>query len=184
MDGNPIPKLGKAPKSPQKGLKRTGFKKGTGKQVKRAINDSVRSRGSRRKVKSPLQKAKATLWELCKQIIRKRHGNICYTCGKTGLEGGNWHTAHFIPSSTCSAAMRYDLDNLRPGCYHCNVNLSGNWVSYEEHLKKEKGEDFPDSLKERNRDTKNLKYDLPWYLEKIIRYKRILEGLSDTHSKY
>ena len=125
------------------------------------------------KRKSDLSRAKVRLWQLCKEIVRKRYGNTCYTCGKKGLFGSNWHTAHFIPSSICSAELRYELRNLRPCCYHCNVNLSGNWPAYEKALLKE-GVDIG-YLKRWNEETKGESYRLDWFEEQIERYQLLLE---------
>lgn len=116
---------------------------------------------------------KKLLWAECKRIVRARYGNTCYTCGKTGLTGSDWHTAHFIPSSICSAEMRYSLDNLRPGCYRCNINLSGNWPAYEAHLIIDHGRDYPDKLKQKNRDTIGKQYDSLWYEAKLSEYKNL-----------
>lgn len=128
----------------------------------------------RRKSKTPLAKAKNKLWELCKQLTRDVYGNTCYTCGKGGLEGSNWHTGHFITDSICSAELSYDLRNLRPQCYHCNINLSGNWLAYEQRMRDECGQEFIDELKTRNQATKGLKYDILWYQEKIKQYQELL----------
>lgn len=122
--------------------------------------------------KPSMRLLKKKLWAECKRITRERHGNTCYTCGKTGLEGAGWQTGHFIPSSICSAEMRYSLDNLRPQCWRCNINLSGNWPAYEAHLKRD-GFD-PEELKQYNRDTTGMKYDSLWYQEKIEEYKNII----------
>src|SRR3990167_1261952 len=121
----------------------------------------------KRKAKSELRKLKDTLWKLCRKIIIEKYGNTCYCCGAKNLEGANLHLGHFIPSSICSAEMRYDLDNLRPSCYRCNIHLSGNWVAYEKHLRQEKGQDFVEELKQRNEDTKGGQYDVLFYQEKI-----------------
>ena len=69
--------------------------------------------------------------------------------------------------------MRYDLDNLRPGCYHCNINLSGNWVAYEAHLIVDYGRDYPDQLQKRNEETKGRQYDILWYQNKLEEYKKL-----------
>lgn len=128
----------------------------------------------RRKSKTPLAKAKDKLWELCKKITRLQYGNICYTCGKTGLEGSNWHTGHYITDSVCSAELSYALDNLRPQCYHCNINLSGNWPSFETNLLRDHGRKYIENLKKRNQATKGLKYDILWYQAKIQEYEALL----------
>lgn len=119
--------------------------------------------------KSDLQKLKARLWTLCREVTRKRYGNTCFTCGKTGLEGSNWQTGHFVSSSICSTALRYDLKNLRPQCYNCNINKSGNWIAFEYNLQRD-GVDVQE-LKSENERTKGLMYREDWYMSKIVEYE-------------
>jgi len=88
---------------------------------------------SKKKQPTPSQ-LKKKLWELCKQACREQYGNVCYTCGRTGLEGSGWHTGHFIPSSVCGALLRYDLRNLRPQCYSCNINAGGNGAIFSKRM--------------------------------------------------
>lgn len=127
----------------------------------------------RRRSKTPLAKLKAALWEECRRITKTRHGNTCYTCGRTGLEGSNWQTGHYISSSICSVHLRYHLDNLRPQCYNCNINKSGNWIAFEAHLIVDKGRDFPEQLKQLNRETTGKQYDILWYEEKLKEYQQL-----------
>lgn len=128
----------------------------------------------KRKVKTPLSKAKDRLWELCKQITRKKYGYSCYTCfAYTEYP----HTGHFITDSTCSTEISYSLDNLRPQCYRCNIHLSGNWVAFESRMVIEHGQKFVDDLKKRNEQTKGGDYKLYWYEQKIIEYENILKSL-------
>lgn len=148
-------------------MKRTPLKRKT------PLKSSKPAKKLPRKKKPTITKVKKKLWDLCREITRSRYGNACYTCNKKGLEGGNWQTGHFIPSSICSVELRYDLDNLRPQCYHCNINLSGNWVAYEAHLMIDKGRDFPTLLKQRNESTKNRQYDILWYENKVTEYQVI-----------
>lgn len=127
--------------------------------------------------KRTVSKLKKELWQLCKEITRARYGNSCYTCPKTGLIGGNWQTGHFIASSVCSTELRYDLNNLRPQCYNCNINKSGNWPAFERRLIAENGAAFVTRLKQRNVDTTGLQYDTLWYEAKIEVYQEILSNL-------
>lgn len=150
-------------------MKRAPFKRKTPLKTKCGFK---RKPTKKRRKKSPLQKAKIKLWTLCREITRARYGNTCYTCGKTGLEGSSWQTGHFISSSICSAYMRYHLDNLRIQCYNCNINKSGNWLAFEDHLEKD-GIDT-DALKQLNRDTQGLQYDSIWYEEQIEMYQNEL----------
>ena len=117
---------------------------------------------------------KDKLWAECKRITRARYGNddntfTCYTCDRHLDIPAKAQTGHFIASSVCSAAMRYDLDNLRVQCYNCNINKSGNWVEYEHRLKRD-GFDV-EELKLRNRLSTGEKYDSLWYQAKIEEYK-------------
>jgi len=125
----------------------------------------------KRRKKSELQKTKDKLWKECRRIVIRDHGNDCYTCPSKDLQGSNLHVGHFISSSICSVEMRYDLDNLRPQCYACNIHRSGNWVAYERHLKLD-GIDV-EALKQRNEDTKGKQYDILWYQDKLEEYKSL-----------
>lgn len=149
-------------------MKRGGFLKRT---------TPLRAKPTKRRKKSDLQKLKAKLWELCRQITRKRYGNTCYTCDKTGLEGSSWQTGHFISSSICSVALRYDLRNLRIQCYNCNINKSGNWLEFENRLKRDCGEAIVAELKAENERTKGQQYDSLWYEAKIAEYQLIFDNL-------
>lgn len=124
----------------------------------------------RRKSKTPLAKLKDELWELCKQLTRREYGYDCYTCG-TYIEYP--HTGHFITDSICSTELSYDLKNLRPQCYACNIHKSGNWVNFEAKLIREHGKEYVEELKVRNQKTKGLKYDELWYEAKIEEYKNL-----------
>jgi hypothetical protein len=86
---------------------------------------------------------------------------------------------HFISSSVCSAELRYDLSNLRPQCYRCNIHLSGNWPSYELRLLRD-GIDV-EALKRRNQETKGRQYDRLFYEEKIAAYSSLLSELQANH---
>jgi 5-methylcytosine-specific restriction endonuclease McrA len=134
----------------------------------------LKAKPSKRK-KTNLKKLKEKLWKLCREIQIRRHGRTCYCCGATDLQGSNCHLGHFIPSSVCSTEMRYDLDNLRPSCYRCNINLSGNWIAYEKHLMAD-GIDIV-GLKQRNEHTKGLQYREDWYESKVAEYTKILAVL-------
>lgn len=157
-------------------MKRTPLKRGTKTLKRSGFNSRHRATGLKRPRQASKKKKttptttqlKKKLWEQCKRLTRERHGNVCYTCYKQGLEGAGWQTGHFIASSVCSVELRYSLDNLRPQCYRCNINLSGNWLEFEKHLKQD-GVDV-EELKQRNERTKNLQYDSLWYQKKLDEY--------------
>ena len=86
------------------------------------------------------------LWEECKRLTKAKYGTDCYTCGRKTLEKQNIHTGHFIPKGACGANLKYDLRNLRPQCYNCNINLGGNGSAYYRRLVQDEGQSYVDQL--------------------------------------
>lgn len=131
---------------------------------------TVKSVTSKKKKPRSLTSLKKELWSLCRAITAKRYKSTCFTCNRA-VEGKSRHLGHFIPSSVGGAALRYNLDNLRWQCYHCNINLSGNWPAYLENLTKEIGKDRVDillALKKRI-----TKADTYFYEQTIEQYKKL-----------
>lgn len=158
-------------------MKKTPLKRKTALKARRpAKRSKIDSKAPKPRTKVKQRKKptitilKKKLWEECKRIIRARHGLTCYTCG---AKCDHPHTGHYIPSSVCSVEMRYSLDNLRPQCFSCNIHKSGNWPAYEAHLIIDHGRDFPDQLKQRNRETTGKQYDILWYTAKLEEYKQL-----------
>lgn len=124
----------------------------------------------KRKSKSETRKVQDLLWEECKRITRARYGNTCYTCGKPGLAGSSWQTGHFIPSSVGGAVLRYELRNLRPQCYRCNIDLSGNGAIFYRRLVEDEGQAYVDALFALKGLTVNA---LDHYKAKLEEYKQM-----------
>lgn len=144
-------------------MKRTGFKKKTTKPLKKT---KLRKKG-----KSEISKIQVKLWELCKQITRAKYGNICYTCNKTGLEGSNWHTGHFLAKASVGASLKYDLRILRPQCYYCNINLGGNGAMFYQNLLKNEGQEYIDQIFE---DRKKIIKAIDHYKKLIEEYEKLI----------
>ena len=142
-------------------LKRSGFKKPTLEEVKNkqaakrlgvksktpkapkvpfSIKKAtkVRKQPNKRKGKTERRKLEDDIWELCKKIIRKRHGNTCYTCGARGIEGSNWQTGHGKPKGALPVRYKYDLRNLRPQCMRDNLHYGGMSDIFIAKLEQEK----------------------------------------------
>ena len=125
---------------------------------------------------SVLRSLKNKTWELCKAIIRAKYGNSCYTCGKTGLAGTGWQTGHFIARSVGGLLLKYKLENLRPQCYRCNIDLSGNGAIFYRKLVEIEGQEYVDALfAEKDKITKETK---DFYYDLIAEYKKILATLT------
>ena len=130
-----------------------------------------------RKHRSDSKKLQTKLWELCKQITRKKYGNECYTCGKKGLESLNWHTGHFIPKGSCGGFLKYDLRNLRPQCYNCNINLGGNGALFSRNMIIREGQEYVDKIfEDRNKELPG-KQSYEYYQMLFEKYKLISEEL-------
>lgn len=158
-------------------MKKSGFRKQsyTDKLDKIKTKTVKKTTKKVKKKTSSVSLLKKKLWELCKQIIRTKYGNTCYTCGVSGLAGGNWHTSHFIASSVCGANLRYDLRNLRPCCYRCNVSLAGNGAYFYKNLVIHEGQEYVDQLFKDKQIT--IKADELFYAQKISEYEKILAEL-------
>ena len=127
----------------------------------------------RKKSKQKISVLQRKVWELCKQLIRGKYGNECYTCNAKGLSGSNWHTGHMLPKSSCGANLRYDLRNLRPQCYNCNINLGGNGAEFLRKMIIREGQEYVDKIfSEKNLITPNA-YAL--YESLLEKYKLQLE---------
>lgn len=159
---------------PRKPLKRTPLARQS--PTKRAtiaskvVKPKKTIKSARAKKKTPKQ-LKNKLWQLCKEVVRRRDGNVCVICKQQNLVGSNWHTGHLIPRSTCGALLRYDIRNLHSSCYYCNINLGGNGATYVRYVESKYGRDFVDSLfldKE-----KFAKDDSHLLLHKIKEYEEI-----------
>lgn len=128
-------------------------------------------------MKTPTAKTlKKKLWELCKQIIRKKYQKKdgtwnCFTCGRLIDEPAKAQTGHFIPSGSCGAYLRYDLRNLRIQDYYCNINLGGNGSEFYRKMVEEVGQKEVDKLfQDKN---KVIKADIIFYANKINEYQKI-----------
>lgn len=82
-------------------------------------------------------KLKKKLWEVFSKYIRTRDRGICFTCGRrsTGL---GYHAGHFISKAVGGLVLYFHEENVRGQCYHCNINLGGNFYIFGQKLGEEK----------------------------------------------
>lgn len=124
----------------------------------------------KKKSKQKISLLQRKLWEECKRIIRKKYGNVCYTCGAKGLTSSNWHTGHLLPKASVGAYLKYDLRILRPQCYNCNINLGGNGAIFIENMRKLEGNEYVDKILSDKLITIKA-YD--WYESLLEKYKQM-----------
>lgn len=160
--------------SEYKPLKRTPLKRVGALSKSKGLKKSTLKKVS----KQPISKIQKKLWELCRQLIKIQYGSTCYTCGKKRLIKHNRHTGHFIPKAACGAYLKYDLRNLRPQCYNCNINLGGNGAEFYKRLVQKEGQEYVDKLFEDKNITVKA-YD--HYLMLIDKYTEMLSN-EEMHS--
>lgn len=142
-------------------MKRSGFKQKVGKPMKRTK--------LKKKSKQSISLIQRKIWVECKRIIRQKYGNKCFTCGRSDLQGSNWHTGHCFPKAALGASLKYDLRLLRPQCYNCNINLGGNGALFIENLRRVEGNDYVNQiLADRNKTVKAYDH----YLELLQIYEK------------
>lgn len=131
------------------------------------------------KGKTPLTKVKNKTWNVIREYIfnkyRNEYGTYCFTCGAQALEKSNRHLGHFITGSVCPVSLYFDINNLRPQCYRCNVHLSGNWVEFEKNLKEEIGGRKVEAMKKKRWSVAGEKWsekDYNKHIDKIESLKK------------
>lgn len=123
----------------------------------------------RKKSKQKISVIQRLLWNECKRIIRKKYGNICYTCGRTNLNGSNWQTGHLWSKASLSAYLKYDLRVLRPQCYNCNINRGGMGADFYLKMWETEGVSYMRKLEADRKKTVKA-YD--FYLGLLEKYKK------------
>lgn len=126
----------------------------------------------KKKSKQSISLIQRKIWDECKRIVRSKYKNVCYTCGRVGLEGSNWHTGHLLAKASLGAYLKYDLRLLRPQCYNCNINLGGNGAIFIENMRERDGDAYVDAiLTDRNKSVKAQ----DWYETLLEHYKKLTE---------
>lgn len=134
-----------------------------------------------------VKKLKKDLWTVFSQYIRLRDKGVCFTCGKkipdyydrNGNLRPGWkagQAGHFITAKTCGLALYFDEFNVHCQCYHCNINLSGNWVEYEKAIIRKYGKEKCEELK-RMKDESPVKWKPEYFKDNIMYYKLLIKSL-------
>lgn len=153
-------------------MKRTGFKRKIGKPMKKG----TLKKQSKMKISSLQRK----IWELCKQIIRLKYPNKCYTCRRGGLNGSNWQTGHLFAKASLGAFLKYDLRVLRPQCYYCNINCGGRGADFIENMREIEGAEYVDDI---IRDKQISVNAMEHYLKIYEEYKFLLKKLQNEQTR-
>jgi hypothetical protein len=156
------------------GLARTAWKR---KPPKARIKPKVK-----RKVVS-LGKLKKKLWTVFSAFIRARDNYTCFTCGRKA-EGSGMHAGHFVSKAMSGFSLYFSEEAVNAQCYHCNINLSGNWLAYEEAMIRKHGKERTEAIKKLARVV-TKSFTAEEYREKISYYQEYaheLKSLSRSDS--
>jgi DNA-directed RNA polymerase subunit N (RpoN/RPB10) len=161
-------------------MKRGGFKQKTYEEVLTIKKSKKTSeKGNFKRIRGgtkTIPKLKKELWKVFSPFIRERDKYTCFTCGKKAI-GSGMHAGHFITGATCSAELYFNEINVHAQCFHCNINLSGNWVFYEQKMISKYGQDVVDELKLKRTLLMGEKLPHEWYEQKIKHYKIQLQEM-------
>jgi len=100
--------------------------------------------------KKSIGKLKKELWRLTSAYVRRSASDhegycSCVTCGirkhYKQLQAG-----HFIPKAL-GTAIYFDLRNIHPQCYRCNINLGSNGPEYFRYMQERYGDETIDELR-------------------------------------
>lgn len=159
-------------------MKRSGFKTPTKEELaelnekkreraksrisdKKSLKGAKQPRGGKVKTRAWYKKELDRLFSL---YIRNKYPKECYTCGKTDTP---LQCGHFVPRQYL--ATRWHENNCRPQCVGCNIYGKGKILDFEEHLKRDLGEQYVEELKATRHIS--LKLDTNWYKIEIEKYK-------------
>lgn len=108
------------------------------------------------------------LWKLFSKFIRKRDKYICFTCDRYEYPS---QAGHYRTGATCKKYLFFDERNVHSQCYHCNINLSGNWPEYQKRMWIKYGKKID---KEFDKINQRDGWDYP-YQEMIDKYKNLCQ---------
>ena len=110
---------------------------------------NARKRHQKVKKQPKIKTLEAKLKKVLYPYIKRRDGNTCISCGKTGLIGGlhgNWNAGHYIKAELCNIVTRYDERNINSQCSTCNLWKRGNTIAYRNAMLKKYGEQITNTL--------------------------------------
>ena len=111
---------------------------------------------------------KKHLWKIFSRYIRQRDKGKCFTCNGEGNQAGHYRTG-----ATCNNYLYFDERNVNCQCFHCNINLSGNWRVYQQRIHYRYGQEIDEVF---DRINQKDGWDYP-FIEKIKEYEDKLRSL-------
>lgn len=113
----------------------------------------------KKKSKASIPKLKQKLWDLTSKYVRLSHADEsgmvkCATC-ETIKHWKDIQAGHWIAKAQGNATA-WDLRNIHPQCYRCNINLGGNGPEYTFYMLRRYGEPVCDELRQLSKTTRKI----------------------------
>jgi len=130
-----------------------------------------------KKKKVKVSALKKKLWKLTSLYVRLENSSNgyvnCVSCGRN-MHWKESQAGHFVPKAQGNS-IYFDLRNIHPQCYRCNINLGGNQVEYFVYMENKYGREVIEELRALSKTT--LKITVSDYNEMIIEMKDRLKSL-------
>lgn len=97
----------------------------------------------------------------------------CYTCPRI-LHWKEMQCGHWLRRGL--SLTRWEPDNCRPQCEHCNEYENGQPEVFEAELREELGDERVDELVHMSREI--FKADDEWVADQTIHYKKMIAGIA------
>ena len=124
--------------------------------------------------KVPIVKLQKKIWDLCREITRKRYPKICYTCDKPLQSSRDMHTGHMWAKAALGAYLKYDLRILRIQCFTCNIWGGGRGADFYARMLKEIG---PAAMRKLEKDRQITVKAYDHYLKVLKDYQELIKTL-------
>jgi len=126
------------------------------------------------------KRAKKKLWELTTEYSRRKfadHNGMvkCVTC-ETVKYWKELQAGHWIPQAQ-GDSIRFELSNVNPQCYRCNINLGSNGPEYYKFMLDHYGQEEMDRLL--RRQVEIVKFYESDYLDMIEDVRAKLKAMKE-----
>lgn len=110
--------------------------------------------------KKTVSQLRKKLWELTSKYVRLSAADsdgfcLCVTCAARLDWIYEAQAGHFIPRAQGNATA-WDLRNIHPQCYRCNINLGGNGAEYYPWMIAKYGQKEVGELRRLSKTTKKI----------------------------
>ena len=124
-----------------------------------------------------LPKLRVKFWKIFSEMIKRRDGGKCISCGSDGLEGVFAHAGHLF-TSKMHGSVRYHPKNVHTQCRRCNIFMSGAGPDYAREFIRKYGTEFFEEMYKKSKELKK------WTAPEIVELARVAVLGIEEYTKY